>query len=179
MQDLVMVALFLSISHIIPISSLSCYTHLLFCSILGFNCGEAVNFATGDWFPMGALASQRYALLNKIPIIPYEELLCNEAMLLFKSLKKENSSTSFEDLASQRSVKFSFVRLIRLHKQALQCLKPSSTSPTQEPIGCCLCKRDCYLAYIMCNCCCSDPICLFHGMEILLDFNFIEKCTFL
>uniref|UniRef100_A0A2N9EJJ9 JmjC domain-containing protein n=1 Tax=Fagus sylvatica TaxID=28930 RepID=A0A2N9EJJ9_FAGSY len=74
----------------------------------GFNCGEAVNFATGDWFPMGALASQRYALLNKIPIIPYEELLCNEAMLLFKSLKKENSSTSFEDSASQRSVKFSF-----------------------------------------------------------------------
>ncbi|KEH21496.1 transcription factor jumonji (JmjC) domain protein [Medicago truncatula] len=25
----------------------------------GFNCGEAVNFAIGDWFPLGAAASKR------------------------------------------------------------------------------------------------------------------------
>ncbi|KAG2312733.1 hypothetical protein Bca52824_024290 [Brassica carinata] len=29
----------------------------------GFNCGEAVNFAMGDLFPFGALASCRYAHL--------------------------------------------------------------------------------------------------------------------
>ncbi|XAR70664.1 [Histone H3]-lysine-36 demethylase [Bertholletia excelsa] len=30
----------------------------------GFNCGEAVNFAIGDWFPLGSIARQRYALLT-------------------------------------------------------------------------------------------------------------------
>ncbi|KAJ4950221.1 hypothetical protein NE237_027053 [Protea cynaroides] len=51
----------------------------------GFNCGEAVNFAIGDWFPLGVVASQRYALLGRMPLLPQEELLCKEAMLLFKS----------------------------------------------------------------------------------------------
>ncbi|KAK7308280.1 hypothetical protein VNO77_41882 [Canavalia gladiata] len=30
----------------------------------GFNCGKAVNFATDDWFPLGAEASRHYALLR-------------------------------------------------------------------------------------------------------------------
>ncbi|KAM3730547.1 hypothetical protein ACB098_12G095800 [Castanea mollissima] len=143
----------------------------------GFNCGEAVNFATGDWFPLGALASQRYALLRKIPLIPYEELLCNEAMFLINSFKKENSGALSADLTSQRSVKVSFVRLIGLHKQALQRLKVSSTSShSQETQVCGRCKRDCYLAYIMCTCCYSDPICLFHDID-LLNCSCGEKCT--
>ncbi|KAK9160107.1 hypothetical protein Syun_006448 [Stephania yunnanensis] len=49
----------------------------------GFNCGEVVNFAIGDWFPMGVVASRRYALLNRVPLLPHEELLCKEAMLFF------------------------------------------------------------------------------------------------
>ncbi|KAF5755314.1 putative [histone H3]-dimethyl-L-lysine(36) demethylase [Helianthus annuus] len=48
----------------------------------GFNCGEAVNFAARDWFPFGGSANERYAFLQKKPIIPYEEILCKEAMLL-------------------------------------------------------------------------------------------------
>ncbi|KAL2339390.1 hypothetical protein Fmac_007330 [Flemingia macrophylla] len=51
----------------------------------GFNCGEAVNFAIGDWFPLGAAASNRYAHLRVRSLIPYEELLCKEAMLVYKS----------------------------------------------------------------------------------------------
>ncbi|KAG5073521.1 hypothetical protein JHK84_054752 [Glycine max] len=39
----------------------------------GFNCGESVNFANGDWFPLGAAASRRYyAHLRMMPLIPYE-----------------------------------------------------------------------------------------------------------
>ena len=40
----------------------------------GFTCGEAVNFAVGDWFPFGAETSQKYSRLRKMPIIPCEEL---------------------------------------------------------------------------------------------------------
>ncbi|CAL0329335.1 unnamed protein product [Lupinus luteus] len=61
----------------------------------GFNCGEAVNFAIGDWFPLGAEASKRYANLRMFPIIPYEELLCKEAMQLYKLIKDR-------DIASKR-----------------------------------------------------------------------------
>ncbi|XP_059434772.1 lysine-specific demethylase JMJ13-like [Corylus avellana] len=135
----------------------------------GFNCGEAVNFASGDWFPMGELARQRYALLNKIPMLPYEELLCNEAMLLFKySMQKNYGDDTFKDSVSQRSVKVSFVRLIQLHKQVLERLEVSSTYPhAQRTLVCSLCKRDCYLAYNLCEWCYSDPICLFHGINSL------------
>ncbi|MFS7899693.1 hypothetical protein Hanom_Chr00s073666g01789901 [Helianthus anomalus] len=49
---------------------------------IGFNCGEAVNFAIGGWFPLGSIATRRYALLNRTPLIPHEELLCKEAMLI-------------------------------------------------------------------------------------------------
>ncbi|KAG5076345.1 hypothetical protein JHK82_055040 [Glycine max] len=41
----------------------------------GFNCGETVNFATGDCFPLGAAASKCYANLRMSPIFAYKELL--------------------------------------------------------------------------------------------------------
>ncbi|RYR46881.1 hypothetical protein Ahy_A07g032739 [Arachis hypogaea] len=41
----------------------------------GFNDGEALNFAIGDWFPLRAIASRIYALLNMIPLLHHEELI--------------------------------------------------------------------------------------------------------
>ncbi|KAF5735435.1 putative transcription factor [Tripterygium wilfordii] len=64
----------------------------------GFNCGEAVNFAVGDWFPFGAAATKRYAFLSMRGIIPHEELLCREAVLLFKSSKSEGFDCATVDL---------------------------------------------------------------------------------
>ncbi|KAG1360619.1 lysine-specific demethylase JMJ706 [Cocos nucifera] len=71
----------------------------------GFNCAEAVNFAIGDWFPFGSVASQRYALLNRTPLLPYEELLCKEAMLLYKRSSNLDATPLVKDLPSQRCVK--------------------------------------------------------------------------
>ncbi|KAK2972866.1 hypothetical protein RJ640_028394 [Escallonia rubra] len=132
----------------------------------GFNCGEAVNFAIGDWLPFGAVASDRYALLARMPIIPYEELLCREAISLSKSSSSDNFS---KDSLPSRCVKISFACLIRLHhcvRWLLKRLQASlSLSPnSQGTIFCSLCKRDCYVAHIKCNCQ-TDPICLFHGTE--------------
>jgi len=91
--------------------------------ILGFNCGEAVNFATGDWFPLGAEASRRYALLRMQPMIPYEELLCKEAMLAFKSSKVRSSKNKPEDMASYQAIVLSFVHLMQFYKTSLFQLK--------------------------------------------------------
>ncbi|XP_049349437.1 lysine-specific demethylase JMJ706-like [Solanum verrucosum] len=133
----------------------------------GFNCGEAVNFAIGEWFPFGAAASERYALLGKVPIIPYEELLCAEAMLLSKSSAHRPYCTA--DLIDVRCVMTSFSCLLRSYHRARWCLEKSKTSlrmcsKPQGSFTCILCKRICYVAYLECKCY-AGPICLFHDFE--------------
>lgn len=126
-----------------------------------------MNFAIGDWFALGAVASQRYALLNRVPLLPYEELLCKEAMLLYRSLELEEPDCSLEDLASQHSIKVSFTRLMRsqhytrwyLTKMGLVNGVPTNSFST---ILCSYCKRHCYVAYVNCSCL-LHPVCLRHG----------------
>lgn len=140
----------------------------MFLWTLGFNCGEAVNFAIGDWFPLGAVASRRYAFLNRVPLLPHEELLCKEAMLLYRSSELEDFDYSPADLDSHRSIKISFVNLMRFQHLARWTLMKSRacmgvSSISHETIVCSICKRDCYVAYINCNCY-MHPVCLCHGM---------------
>ncbi|KAF3641160.1 putative F-box protein-like [Capsicum annuum] len=133
----------------------------------GFNCGEAVNFAIAEWFSFGAAASERYALLGKMPIISYEELLCAEAMLLPKSLAHKPYCTA--DSIDVRCVMTSFSCLLRSYHRARWCLEKLKTSlrTCSKPQGsftCILCKRLCYVAYLECKCY-AGPICLFHDFE--------------
>ncbi|RZC44373.1 hypothetical protein C5167_037309 [Papaver somniferum] len=71
----------------------------------GFNCGEAVNFVIGDWFPLGAVASRCCALLNRAPPLPHKELLYKEAMLLSRSSSATADVQHGENLNSDRSLK--------------------------------------------------------------------------
>lgn len=48
----------------------------------GFSIGEAVNFATGDWFLFGADSASRYRRLETQPILPHEFLVCEAATQL-------------------------------------------------------------------------------------------------
>ncbi|CAH2046139.1 unnamed protein product [Thlaspi arvense] len=137
----------------------------------GFNCGEAVNFAMGDWFPFGAIASCRYAHLNRLPLLPHEELICKEAMLLNSSPKPENLDFTPTELSGQRSIKTAFVHLIRfLHLARWSLMKSRActglVSNTYGTIVCSICKRDCYLAFINCDCY-SHPFCLRHDVKKL------------
>ncbi|XP_057480782.1 lysine-specific demethylase JMJ13-like isoform X2 [Actinidia eriantha] len=137
----------------------------------GFNCGEAVNFAICDWFPLGSIASRRYALLNRIPLLPHEELLCKEAMLLHTNLEFEAPDHSSADLNCHRSIKISFVNLMRFHHLARWCLMKTRAYIDVSPIChgtilCSLCKRDCYVAYLNCSCC-LHPVCLRHDVTSL------------
>ncbi|GMH26776.1 hypothetical protein Nepgr_028619 [Nepenthes gracilis] len=135
----------------------------------GFNCGEAVNFAIGDWFPLGAVASRRYALLNRVPVLPLEELLCKEAMLLHRSLELGHLEYSPTNLVSECSIKISFVRLMRFQHHARWCLTKARvclgvSTHSHSTILCSQCKRDCYVAYVNCSCL-LHPVCLRHAIE--------------
>ncbi|PIN22815.1 [histone H3]-lysine-36 demethylase [Handroanthus impetiginosus] len=137
----------------------------------GFNCGEAVNFAIGDWFPLGSIASRRYALLNRVPLLPQEELLCKEAMLLYANVELEDPDYSYGDFVSHNSIKVSFVNLMRFQHHARWCLMKlkectAVTSFSHGTILCSLCKRDCYVAYLNCQCY-SHPLCLRHDIKSL------------
>ncbi|KAL9670591.1 hypothetical protein QQ045_008144 [Rhodiola kirilowii] len=146
----------------------------------GFNCGEAVNIATIDWFQMGEVAGARYALLNRVPLLPYEELLCKESMLLNMKSEMKYSENAFVDMATDRRVKASFVNLMRFQHQARWLLMKSRACNGVHPnvhrvVLCCICKRDCYIAYLNCSCL-SHPICLRHDIDSL-DFACGHKFT--
>ncbi|XP_042438838.1 lysine-specific demethylase JMJ706-like [Zingiber officinale] len=136
----------------------------------GFNCGEAVNFAIGDWFPFGNMASQRYALLNRMPLLPHEELLCREAQFLSNRLSASDTKShvpSTEESISQRSVKLSFVYLMRFQHFARWTLMKlgARTCIKSENVLCSICRRDCYVSHVRCICS-KDPICFRHEGEL-------------
>lgn len=45
----------------------------------GFNCSEAVNFATIDWLPWGMQSLAKYQVYRKLPVFAHEALLCSLA----------------------------------------------------------------------------------------------------
>ncbi|KAK9716151.1 hypothetical protein RND81_06G214200 [Saponaria officinalis] len=146
----------------------------------GFNCGEAVNFATGDWFPLGTAASQRYAHFSRMPLLPHEELLCKEAIILCRSSESVDQDYSTSDLICQRSVKASFVQLMRFQHRARWSLMKSRvcSAVSMDAYGtilCSQCKRDCYIAYVSCSCL-FHPVCLRHEMSSVL-FPCGGSCT--
>uniref|UniRef100_A0A0R0J5F2 JmjC domain-containing protein n=1 Tax=Glycine max TaxID=3847 RepID=A0A0R0J5F2_SOYBN len=135
----------------------------------GFNCGEAVNFANGDWFQLRAAASRRYAHLRRMPLIPYEELLSKEAMQVYKSSRVRTIILPFLHL--MQSYKTSLLRLNSSRKL------PSSSNTSGSQI-CSLCHRDCYVAYVLCKYCFSHPICLFHDIAPQTCFYVGETILF-
>ncbi|XP_021305628.1 lysine-specific demethylase JMJ706 isoform X2 [Sorghum bicolor] len=138
----------------------------------GFNCGEAVNFAIGDWFPLGSLASKRYALLNRTPLLAHEELLCRSAVLLSQKLLNcdPRSLDKLDHPYSQYCVKSCFVRLIRFQRRARGLLAKMGSQICYLPktfpnLSCSMCRRDCYITHVLCGCN-LDPVCLHHEQEL-------------
>ncbi|KAH9317823.1 hypothetical protein KI387_019592, partial [Taxus chinensis] len=128
----------------------------------GFNCGEAVNFALVDWFTFGAAACKCYENLNRVQILPHEQLLCKEAMLL------ANRRLCSGD-RSQHSMKTAFVRLIRLQHQFCWLLKKQevhvfNSLGYDNNVLCSVCNHWCYVAFGICQ---SNmhTVCLNHAMK--------------
>ncbi|CAM8877820.1 unnamed protein product [Rhodiola kirilowii] len=137
----------------------------------GFNCGEAVNFATSDWFPKGAAARQHYGLLGRLPVLPYEELLCKESMHLSGSFASKELKMVLTETPSRRCTMSLFVKLMRFQHRARWLLMKSKLCTGISPhvygtVLCSICKRDCYIAYLNCTCL-WHPVCLHHDLESL------------
>ncbi|EEF42369.1 lysine-specific demethylase JMJ706 [Ricinus communis] len=138
----------------------------------GFSCGEAVNFAVGDWFPFGALASKLYARIGMMAILPCEEILCKEIARL---LTHEEFGCSSAEMASSKSVKSFFIQHMRIFNnsfwQLVNNVENTRDSSMLLPnshgtVICRTCKRDCYLAFLECNQC-YNLLCHFHDIKSL------------
>ncbi|KAI3934404.1 hypothetical protein MKW92_002411 [Papaver armeniacum] len=139
----------------------------------GFNCGEAVNFVIGDWFPLGDVASRRCALLNRAPPLSHKELLYKEAMLLSRASSATADVQHGENLNldSDRSLKVSFVHLMRFqHRAHWSLMKQRACSSVSlkfhGTVLCGICKRD------FCPCGSSCDFCVredFNEMEALVQ----------
>ena len=84
-----------------------------------------MNFAFIDWFPFGAETCKHYEFLNRVALLPHEELLCKEPMNLARtrfSEERRHSSLSMEP-AGKVFLKVAFVKLIRLQHQMIWSLK--------------------------------------------------------
>ncbi|MCO5562401.1 hypothetical protein L7F22_016028 [Adiantum nelumboides] len=93
----------------------ACFSH-------GFNFGEAVNFAMGNWFPFGAATCLRYEYLNWKPLLPHEELLCKEAMLISELGLSLRDSLSYRQY---NCVKVAFMAFIFKLMKLLRSEEPS------------------------------------------------------
>lgn len=54
----------------------------------GFNVGEAVNFALGDWWPFGEHARVLYRSVGRRQILSHEQVLCDEAAAVAQRLER-------------------------------------------------------------------------------------------
>lgn len=119
-----------------------------------------------QWFPLGNICRDRYALLRKTPLIPHEELLCKEAVFLSEERLQTSSSNNERDLSSVKCIE-AFVSFMRTQHYARWLLNKTGArllykSDIQATVYCGICRTDCYIAHHMCSCN-LDPICLHHG----------------
>ena len=131
----------------------------------GCNCGEAVNFATPDWLPEGAAALQRYSALARAPIIAHDAYLCKEMEVAMGRqgggqqdastkaafvVRRDRVQKRIEEIKQDRAGRVD-VRVLR-HWQALECP---------------LCRTQCHVAMLTCDCEGVAPTCLFHNTRLI------------
>ncbi|KAK3286753.1 hypothetical protein CYMTET_5709 [Cymbomonas tetramitiformis] len=134
----------------------------------GFNCGEAVNFATTDWLTFGVQALERYRSLQWLPVIPHEKLLCQEAMELIEKDEATPSGERKPANVTATEIKVAFLLMMReQHRRRTKFISTGNALSVMPPFSSCMpcsvCKHLCFLDIV--NCSCSEPVCLRDALE--------------
>jgi len=152
----------------------------------GFNCGEAVNFATPDWLPEGTEADQRYRTFRRSSVFSHQRLLLT---LLYHNVQQDSSKQrtgQFTDKAAYTSLLKEIKKvldeelsqrpwlisqgvrdishLIKLPSNNFLCIDESSSN-YDDLRSCCACKHICLLTAIACECDRNKVACVRHFMS--------------
>ena len=126
----------------------------------GFNLGEAVNFATRNWYKYGIEAEKRYQRLKLAPVVSVEELMCADFHKRKCETAKpaEHSNRLDFNLFAATFIKIEqFVATIKHLKNGAE-VQARVMSERCPSLPCARCSCSCYMSmYINSND--SDPYC--------------------
>lgn len=134
---------------------------------LGFNCAEAVNFATADWLPFGRFGVERARLFHKAVVLSHEELVCVIAKNAQGSeispwVKKElNHIITIEQKQRERLWKNGVIRSSRIAPHKI----PEVIGMEEDP-ECMICGYYLYISALTCSCCPGKSVCLQHSEQL-------------
>jgi len=122
----------------------------------GFNLGEAVNFATSDWYEHGYWAEMRYHRLRRNPIISVEEILWCD--LDYTILQSSKSPCVLKDFLSKITPVWSLIAQFILSIQSTSTCTTHAMPVTGCTIPCSICSGLCYFAMATIGGM-NDPVC--------------------
>ena len=130
----------------------------------GFNCGEAVNFATSDWIPHGSQSVVDYRLKGKKEVFSFDRLLFTLTYHL-DSLSLESCRMLLHELEVLQKEEQHFRAL--LYETGVQDVKDIAQLPHEGRMSkdipdelanyddqrvCATCQHTCFLSAVCCNC---------------------------
>jgi hypothetical protein len=126
----------------------------------GFNLGEAVNFATIEWFKYGIEAEKRYQRLKKVPVVSLEEILCCDLEKRMENASNESNEMWEYSLARLKDAWNAKITNLSeavglLGNDECQILEQPEISPSQP---CSICAGMCHIAFFMLGDV-EEPIC--------------------
>lgn len=133
----------------------------------GFNFAEAVNFAPGDWIPIGGECIKHYQRLQKPPVFCHEELLvsiaraCSTEPLSVTVDAAQFASTALEDALRE----FNYKRGEFLRTQRIEPQQRALAAVPEDDRSCFKCGLICFLACVACSSC-QKAACLEHAVDM-------------
>ena len=142
----------------------------------GFNCGEAVNFATPDWVQHARLANEHYRTIARLGVIGHDRLMFTLA----------HNVDTFNNVADCEALRGEVWRIAeeeartRPHLYKTEGLRDVSDRVGPPPGNvtrvcdkgdadfddtriCCICKHTCFASIVGCNCSNDQLVCLRHA----------------
>ncbi|QDZ23692.1 JmjC domain-containing protein [Chloropicon primus] len=114
---------------------------------MGFNLGEAVNFATREWYQFGIAAEMRYSELKRTPVVSVEELLASD----FDKLRKVDN---YNEVPTVKMIAAWYSKIEKICKTFSEIVKQNADraqifwlKENSIPVSCASCQCTCYFSY--------------------------------
>ncbi|SPR00706.1 unnamed protein product (mitochondrion) [Plasmodiophora brassicae] len=130
----------------------------------GFNCCEAVNFATDDWLQHGRHAVEDCRRFGKHPVFPTDKLLLNVIERDAGHCDKEVLQHELKHLTKTHEDWRSYWNLRGVERWIRVPVHAEQDDETAVEL-CSLCNQWCYLSFMKCSCNPNRIVCLHHSND--------------
>ena len=146
---------------------------------LGYNVGEAVNFAMMDWLSVGRLCRNRYRRDNRDPVIAHDKLVFALGAIDLVNIKSPRDlNVLLQELIILRSEESNDRQLVKNNGICYSRRMPSEdlkSDVNDYERKCVVCSHPCSFSGIVCYCQPNKIVCLKHVND-LCECRNNEKC---